>query len=196
MTRFSNPENLKPEALYKMSSVKTLYIHGLDSSPLPEKTAIMEQAGLKVTAPHLNYRKNKKVYNVLRNLISENEIEFIIGSSFGGMLAYWLGEDLGIPVLLFNPAVVYWSVSIDLPEIKNYTCPLRMVVLGEKDNIVDPEKNKVFFAEKEREGLTQKVISCSWLAHSIDFQTFDEMVLWAIKNYGIWKILSLSRNIS
>lgn len=192
MKRFTNPQNLDTKAPYQMPKIKALYIHGLDSSPLPEKISIMEQAGMEVSALHLDYRTNKKVYFELKNLISENNIEFIIGSSFGGMLAYWLGEDMGIPVLLFNPAMVYQSVQVEIPVIKEGSCPLRLVVLGEKDNLINPRENKIYFSKKERNGLTQKILVCSWLEHSIDFQTFDEMIFWAVKNFSIWKILQLS----
>jgi esterase/lipase len=193
MQRFTNPKNLNTKALYQMPKIKSLYIHGLDSSPLPEKIAIMEQAGLEISALHLNYRENKNVYFELKQLIQEKDIEFIIGSSFGGMLAYWLGEDFGIPVLLFNPAIVYQSVQVNIPKITNLKCPLRMVVIGEKDDVIDPHKNKDFFKQKERKLLKQKVLTCNWLGHSIDLQTFDEMIFWAVKNYGIWKLLQLTK---
>ncbi len=192
MQRFKNPKNLDTKALYQMPKIKSLYIHGIDSSPVPEKIAIMEQAGLEVSALHLNYRENKNVYFELKQLIQEKDIEFIIGSSFGGMLAYWLGEDLGIPVLLFNPAMSYQSAKVDIPKITALKCPVRMVVIGEKDDVIDPVENKSFFKQKEREPLKQKVLSCDWLGHSIDLQTFDEMVFWAVKNYGIWKLLQLT----
>ena len=87
--------------------------------------------------------------------------------------------------------MLYQSVTVDVPEIKDFRCPLRMVVLGEKDDVINPEENKVFFAKQEHNNLIQKVLTCSWLAHSIDFQTFDEMVFWSVRNYGVWKILSL-----
>lgn len=190
--QFTNPKNMDTKALYQMPKIHTLYIHGLDSSPVQEKVSIMEQAGLIVSALHINYRQNTKAYYELKQQIQEKNIEFIIGSSLGGMLAYYLGEEFGIPVLLFNPAMVYQSVKLDIPKIFVLKCPFRLVVLGEKDDVINPEKNKIFFKTKERKNLKQKVISCSWLGHSIDFQTFDEMVFWAVKNYGIWKLLQLT----
>ena len=172
-----------------MPKIKGLYIHGLDSSPLPEKLAIMEQAGISVSALHINYRENKNAYNELKNEILKKDIEFIIGSSFGGMLAYWLSEEFGISALLFNPAMLYQSVKVNLPQISSYKCPLRLVVIGEKDDVIDPIGNKHFFAQRENDELIQKVIQCSWLGHSIDFQTFDEMISWGVKNFSIWKLL-------
>ena len=190
MERFKNPKNLDTDAIYKMPKIKTVYIHGLDSEPNSGKLEIMEHAGLEVSALQLNYRENKSVFTVLKELILDKKVEFIIGSSFGGMLGYWLSEELGIPALLFNPAMVFQSIKVDLPKIGSFNCPMRMVVLGEQDDVVDPVKNKQFFHSKQREGLTQKVLSCSWLGHSIDFQTFEEMTFFAVRNYSIWKLMN------
>ena len=78
-----------------MTNIKTVYIHGLDGYPKPEKMEIMKQAGLDVSALHLNYRENKNVYSDLKNLIINNKAEFLVGSSFGGMLSYYLAEEFG-----------------------------------------------------------------------------------------------------
>lgn len=190
MKRFNPNKKIDTDALYKMPKIKAVYIHGLDSKAKPEKIKIMEQAGFDIFSLNLNYREDKKVYTKLKNLISDKEAEFVIGSSFGGMLGYWLSEELGMPALLFNPAVVFQSVQVDLPVIDKYNCPMRIVVLGEQDDVVDPVKNKQFFQERERKGLKQKVLSCSWLGHSVDFQTFEEMCFLAARNYSIWKLMN------
>ena len=190
MTRFSPDEKIDTDAIYKMPKIKTVYIHGLGSQPLPEKMKIMEQAGFNVSGLHLNYTENSNVYAELKEFIINEKAEFIIGSSLGGMLAYWLSEEFGIPALLFNPAMVFQSVKLDIPKINSLNCPLRMIVLGEKDDVINPIKNKQFFEEKERNGLSQKVLSCSWLGHSIDFQTFEEMCFFAARNYSIWKLMN------
>jgi len=190
MRKFNPNKKIDTDALYKMPKIKAVYIHGLDSEPLPEKLEIMKQAGFEVFALHLNYRENKNVYNELKELILDKKAEFIIGSSFGGMLGYWLSEEMGIPALLFNPAMVYQSVQVTIPKIDNLNCPMRMIILGEQDDVVDPIKNKQFFKEQERERLKQKVLSCSWLGHSIDFQTFEEMCFFAARNYSIWKLMN------
>ncbi|RLD79815.1 MAG: hypothetical protein DRJ10_08255 [Bacteroidetes bacterium] len=192
MTRFNPKGKIDTDALYKMSKIKTVYIHGLDSEPRPEKMEIMKQAGFDVYAIQIDYRENKEAYAELKKLIIDKKAEFIIGSSFGGMLGYWLSEELGIPALLFNPAMVYQSVQVNLPQIENTNCPMRIVILGEQDDIVNPIENKQFFKAKERKGLSQKVLLCSWLAHSIDFQTFDEMTFLAVRNYSIWKLMNMN----
>ncbi len=174
-----------------MQNIKTTYIHGLDGHPKPEKMEIMKQAGLDVSALHLNYRENKNVYAELKKLIKTNNTKLLIGSSFGGMLSYYLAEELGIPCLLFNPAVAYQSVKVEIPEIKNKICPLRIVVLGEKDDTINPVENAKLFKQKERTSLSQKIITCSWLGHQIDLQTFDEMVFFALRNYSIWQLKNI-----
>ncbi|MBN1253328.1 MAG: hypothetical protein JXR51_10415 [Bacteroidales bacterium] len=173
-----------------MKSIKTICIHGLDSEAKPEKLEIMKNIGLDVYALHIDYRKNKNAYFDIKSLIIKQKAEFLIGSSFGGMLAYYLSEEFGIPCLLFNPAILYQSIDINIPEIKENHCPLRIVILGQKDNIINPHQNADFFKTKERNNLLQKIISCSWLEHSIDFQTFEEMILLAVNNYKKWKRLN------
>ena len=161
--------------------MKTLYIHGLESSPVPGKLKIMKKQGLKVTALHLNYFEKPDSFEILKNEALKNSVELIIGSSYGGLLGYWLAEDLGLPCLLFNPAMAYRTeLEMHIPEILNLKCPARFVVLGVNDDTVDPLANAKFMKENDRKNIYQKVISCHWLAHQIDFDTFEMMVNWAI----------------
>ena len=162
--------------------MKTLYIHGLDSFPVPEKIKILENAGMEVTALHLDYRTQMDSFQILKQVILDQEIEFIVGSSMGGYIGYWLGEDLGLPCLLFNPAMSF-SSSLDehRPAVENRLCPARFVVIGTLDETVDPKKNIEFFKDAERADCQQRVVRCEWLSHQIDFNTFDEMVVWALR---------------
>ena len=160
--------------------MKTLYIHGLDSHPVPEKLEILKDSGLDVVALHIDYRKENRVYKKLKSTIQKEQVAFIVGSSMGGFLAYWLAEDLGLPCLLFNPAMSYMDELMPhLPEINNRLCPARFVVIGAHDESVDPQKNTQFFRSVERPSCHQRVVVCEWLAHQIDFNTFEEMVGWA-----------------
>ena len=167
--------------------MKTLYIHGLDSFPRPEKIDIIRKAGLNPVALHLDYRQQMGIYPILKENALQKKVEFIIGSSLGGLFGYLLSEDMGIPCLLFNPAMevlqqkaVYYN---QIPEIKEYNCKARYVVLGAKDDTVDPLKNMDYFHTHEKKDLHQKIITCDWLGHSIDFDTFSDMVNWAVHNF-------------
>jgi len=168
----------------KNNLLKALYIHGFDSFPVPEKIQILRNAGLEVIAPHLDYRNQPDLYQLLKEIVISENIEFLIGSSLGGFTAFWLAEDLGLPCLLFNPAMSFGDLfKKHLPEIPNHLCPARFVVIGAKDETVDPSTNQAFFENLTSESCHQRVIICQWLGHQIDFATFEEMVCWAMKSY-------------
>jgi len=168
--------------------MKTLYIHGLDSYPVPEKTQIMKDAGLMVVALHLNYREKLAVYETLKDTVIRKKVKFIIGSSLGGYLGYWLAEDLGLPCLLFNPAMIYDDVFYSkIPSIDDPKCPSRFIVLGAKDKTLKPQDTLKFLKANHREGIDQHTVTCEWLGHQIDYKTFDEMVNWAVYSLNLKK---------
>lgn len=159
--------------------MRTIYIHGLDSSPKTEKIEILTENKLVVSALHLNYREETEVYEKIKKAALDTEAQFIIGSSLGGYLGYWLSHDLKLPCFLFNPALHYEaSFGWALPNIEEKGCPLRLVALGANDDIVDPNRNWEYFMQN-KDNTKQKVIKCSWLAHEIDLDTFAETVNWA-----------------
>lgn len=168
--------------------MKTLYIHGLDSHPVPEKLDILTAAGLEVMALHIDYRTEENAYRILKDYALSEKIEFIVGSSLGGYIGFWLAEDLGLPCLLFNPAMSF-SNSLDeyMPEIPHRQCPARFVVIGAFDETVKSEENIRFFREPEQNNCYQRVIVCEWLEHQIDFITFEEMVKWALTSFDLFK---------
>lgn len=168
--------------------MKALYIHGLDSYPVPDKLEILDQAGLDVSALHLNYRTENNSYRILKSHAQKHNIEFIVGSSLGGYLGYWLGEELGLPCLLFNPAMSYSDILAEyMPEITHLNCPARFVVIGRWDDTVDPEENIRFFRKAKHDNCRQRIVVCEWLSHQIDFVTFEEMVNWALTAYRLYR---------
>ena len=168
--------------------IKTLYIHGLNSHPVPGKLDIMKNAGLEVTALHLDYRKQDNACFVLKKEALEREVQFIVGSSLGGFLGNWLAEELGLPCLLFNPAMNFQSVmNLEIPQVGQLSCPFRLVVLGAKDDSVDPMQNLAYFRQKERDDIEQRILTCHWLGHQIDFDTFEAMIGLGVKYLKIRK---------
>jgi len=163
--------------------MNTLYIHGLDSYPVPEKMEAIRRSGLDPAALHINYRNTPDAYDMLKDEAVKEEAKFIIGSSMGGYLGFWLAEDLGLPCLLFNPAMGSVSTGLlTVPEITEMKCPARYVVLGAYDESVDPVRNLEFMRKHNRNDMIQRVVTCEWLGHKIDFFTFKEMVMWAVFN--------------
>lgn len=162
--------------------MNTLYIHGLGSFPMPEKLNLLKKHGFTPFALHLDYENETGVYSKLRSYALEKEVQFIVGSSLGGMLGYWLGEELGLPVLLFNPALQHPLVPLAEPEVYKKSCPLRLVVLGDHDKVVEPLRTFAFLEKQNRNNTIQKVLRCSWLEHKISLDVFDEMLAWAVVN--------------
>ncbi|MEM6262201.1 MAG: YqiA/YcfP family alpha/beta fold hydrolase [Bacteroidota bacterium] len=163
--------------------MKILYIHGLDSSPTPEKLQIIRNYGHEVCALHLNYREEPECYNILLKFAQDEQAQGIVGSSFGGFLGFWIAETLGLPCLLFNPALYFDNIPLTFDKnVAN--CPARFVVLGDQDERVDPNLNWTFLKEVERPSCHQRVTRCQWLAHQIDLETFDESVRWALPGFA------------
>jgi hypothetical protein len=164
--------------------LKTLYIHGLDSHPVKEKLEILNKAGLEVFALHLDYRTEKNAYRILKKYVLDENISFLVGSSLGGYIAYWLAEELGLPCLLFNPAMSYSDAFQEfIPEIENRDCPARFVVVGAFDEIINPDESVRFFRKLAYDDCFQRLVVCDWLEHQIDYKTFEEMVHWALLSY-------------
>lgn len=164
-----------------MKNIHCLYIHGLDSFPVPQKIQVLKDAGIEVFALTIDYRKEEKAYQILERYALENDINFIIGSSFGGYLGFWLSEKLGIPCLLFNPALAFRSIDTSLvPTIEERNCPLRMMVLGIMDETVHPNLTLEWLNNFSKGTTEEKIITCHWLAHHIDIHTFESICLWSL----------------
>jgi len=154
--------------------VKILYIHGLDSFPKPEKMEILKQYG-EVIGLHLDYKKEENPFDLLNETIVKENITHIVGSSLGGFLGFWLAEKNELPCLLFNPAL--GMRSVDIPVERNYNkCPKRLIVLGEKDDVVLPYYTIEFLRPLNRVNTKQEVIIDSTMEHRISEENFEKYV--------------------
>lgn len=153
--------------------INLLYIHGLDSSPKLNKLAILERSCDSLHAPLLDYRKDSEIFSRLLNDSKEREINFIVGSSAGGLMGYWLAKHLQCPSLLFNPALDYANFNIPQkilppPSEKNY---YYNIVLGQLDTIIDPKKTVQYLKKQEAEENYEFEI-LAHLGHTIDLEVF------------------------
>jgi uncharacterized protein len=161
--------------------MNALYIHGLDSTPNLTKIGMMENRGLHTFAPLIDFRNNPDCYFDLARLIEREKIGFIAGSSLGGFMAYWLSHETGIPCLLMNPAMVHPSLeAINLPSTGQNRSEFMYVAIGELDDVIDPALSRRFFLENAPSSSSFRIISCNWLGHVIDHETFDELLAWAL----------------
>ncbi len=159
--------------------MKVLYVHGLHSNPNPEKVKILEDAKLEVIAPFIDYDKEKgAVYNRVKAIAIEEQVDLVIGSSMGGFIAYWLAKDLNLPALLYNPALYFESVQQFIPKINNNNAPPLYFCLGEKDETVNPTEVKAYLDLQYPSSENFKIINASWLSHGIDLKTFASMTNW------------------
>ena len=79
---------------------KIVYLHGLESEPGGTKVSFLAEKGM-VYAPNMNY----ETLDLNEFIFTLGMPDLIIGSSMGGYVADIIGSQLGVDVLLFNPAL-------------------------------------------------------------------------------------------
>lgn len=116
-------------------AMKILYLHGLDSHLQDDRRAVLEGFA-QVEAPVLDYLNTPNLFSQL--VVDYQDVKALIGSSAGGLVAYYLAQKIKKPCLLFNPALCFrermpFPISFD----KNYTNYMR-IVIGGQDEVIDP----------------------------------------------------------
>ena len=152
---------------------KTLYIHGLDGFLSEEKRTILSKH-TQVVAPIINYRANPTSYNDLKSMAINEKVDIIIGTSMGGCMAYHLSLHLSLPALLFNPALPFRSVGIDLPVQDKVRETYLHVVIGGQDDIIDPIQNLIWIVAREKGAMDIRWKNT--LGHRIPLDVFEEEV--------------------
>jgi hypothetical protein len=150
-----------------------LYIHGLDGNLSVEKQHVLEKHG-SIIAPHLDYRANPGTYSDLLEIAKDEKIDFLIGSSMGGCMAYHLSLHLQLPALLFNPALPFRSVGIDLPLQDKVRQSYLCVVIGGQDDIVPPIQNFHWITAHEKGEMDIRWRNT--LGHRIPLDVFEEEI--------------------
>ncbi len=152
---------------------KTLYIHGLDGFLSDEKRTVLSKY-TQVVSSIMEFRANSVAYYDLLSIAKEEKVDFIIGTSMGGCMAYHLSLHLSLPALLFNPALTSRSVGIDLPTQDKIRDTYLRVVIGGQDDIIDPIQNVAWLATHEKGYMDIKWRNT--LGHRIPTDVFEEEV--------------------
>lgn len=129
----------------KSINMNILYLHGLDGTPRPDKLEMLKSKGANVAAPLINYRASidkLDLFDSLSAIVKAASIDFIVGSSMGGYMGFYLSEYHNIQAFLFNPAL--HSKSSDVPVLKKKNFPGRILLLGRKDDVIKPELTEEF----------------------------------------------------
>ena len=167
------------------SNLKTcLYIHGLHSSVRPEKRKVLEKLFANVLAFDIDYGQQTNVYNTLMKVCHEQHVDLIIGSSFGGYLGFYLAAELGIPSILFNPALMFGKEDKTyVTQSNRQPVPFSLFVVGAMDTVVPPESIDNFIIKHPEESGIH-VMKCSWLKHQIDLKTFEAAIVGGLSLYA------------
>ncbi|MGO1752549.1 MAG: YqiA/YcfP family alpha/beta fold hydrolase [Psychroflexus sp.] len=152
-----------------------LYLHGLKGNLTQEKREILEAYG-HVHAPTISYEDDKNVITNLKNEFSQHSIDFVIGSSLGGFAGFHLANIFQKSALLFNPALASQSVQQEVPEYVSNKRNLKHVVLGAKDEIVNPSETLSFLSNHLKTNTAFTINYRLDLAHRIPVEIFQEEV--------------------
>lgn len=155
---------------------KILYLHGLHSSLSPEKREVLAPFG-EIQAPAIDYGDDRSLFSFFMDECKAAEADFIIGSSMGGMAAFFLAGVLQKPALIFNPALLRAHLYKDFPKsgtIK-HKAPLH-VTLGRQDEII-PYAATLQYLKRWVNHDAALHINLRWgLAHRIPLPTFQQAV--------------------
>lgn len=152
-----------------------LYIHGLDSTPRPDKVAVLQDMADNVWAPQLNYRENQHTFSYLLEGAQKQNINFIVGSSAGGFMGYWLAPHLQCNALLFNPALAFQSVIqqvLPVADTPKTFQPFYSIILGAQDDVIPPQSTLDFLA-KHNTPSQYEIDKIATLGHQIDMDTYQ-----------------------
>lgn len=128
-----NDQHLK-ESLEHNKKLKCLYLHGLGADVSQEiKDALSEY---ELIYPHINYDGTTQPYYDCLDILNKNEIDFIVGHSVGGVMAYWLAKEKNVPALLLCPAFGDEYTVYVSKQVKRCT-PKMLAIIGTEDDEVD-----------------------------------------------------------
>jgi len=131
---------------------KIVYLHGLESESGGTKVSFLAEKGM-VYAPNMDY-----VTLDLQEFIHTLGMpDLIIGSSIGGYVADIIGSQLGVDVLLFNPALHNRTVIKEFNEDYGSQPYKRTIVLGTEDKVINPEITKKLWSVKGNEAIHDEI---------------------------------------
>ena len=116
--------------------MKIAYLHGLESSIdiFSVKITWLKENFDQIYTPTIKYQ-NKESFASITAHIKKQSPDYIVGSSMGGYFAYLIGATLGIPTILFNPAVIGRSFD-PVVDDSNFKVTTHNVFLGKTDEVI------------------------------------------------------------
>jgi len=171
--------------------MKIAYISGFGSTPNKDKIKIMEERG-EVIYYDPNYLKNKEIiYTIAREIsdVGDDEV-FIVGSSLGAYMAFYVSNILQKPALLFNPSFNFKNGGKLISNHDRSEYPNKLIVLSKQDEMLDNKTNLKFLSSI---GYGDKIIEIEG-GHHIDTNVFKNHFEEFLKMYGdIFKKMSIEK---
>ncbi|MDO5509226.1 MAG: YqiA/YcfP family alpha/beta fold hydrolase [Weeksellaceae bacterium] len=162
--------------------MKILYLHGLNSRLHEDRRECIELYSKHIYAPSIDYMQP---VDWLGKVLEEYaDTDFVIGSSAGGLLGYYVSISLQRPALLFNPALNYRKEVNNLPSLQ-VPKPIMHIVMGALDKDV-PAKESL--RELRKDLLPSDPVTVHWkydLAHSIPINVFQDYCRLALMSRAI-----------
>ncbi len=156
--------------------MKFAYLHGYQGFVTDEKREYLETLG-DCFAPTIDYDNAPTLVQDLIAQFTKEPIEFIAGTSLGGMLSYYLGLVLNVPVLMFNPAVIAIErLKPFLTEQLLQAVPNQKNVIftGLKDDVIEPKFQIEFVdALKSKKANIEQIFDAD-MTHLITLQEFEK----------------------
>lgn len=152
-----------------------LYIYGLDSKLSPEKKLILEKFG-EVFTPDIDYYNDARAIDAILEQIKKANIQAVIGSSMGGFAGYYISTIIGVPSLLFNPALEKRSVEQKVPQLQINAKTKKKFLLGAIDDVIDPGDTLRFLSRDFNQHTDFHLHIMPGLTHNIPVDVFEKEV--------------------
>ena len=153
---------------------RILYLHGLESKANCDKVGFLRSLGHIVTSPKINYREDN-CYDNLKTLVKYNTYDVIIGSSMGGWVAWNLGKDIGVPVLLLNPAVHSRSIEPEMEPVRDQKASKVFLALGLYDDVISPDKTLEWLKDNDKLDWNPNNIKVAGYGHRTSVERFIDI---------------------
>ncbi|SFN20310.1 hypothetical protein SAMN05421738_10854 [Algoriella xinjiangensis] len=164
--------------------MKFAYLHGYQGFVTDEKRVYLNELG-DCYSPTIDYDNAPTLIQDLVAQFTKEPIEFIAGTSLGGMISYYLGLILNVPVLMFNPAVIAIErlkpfLSDELlnavPQKQN------MVFTGLKDDVVEPKFQIEFVENLKQKNANITQFFDEEMTHLVTLEEFEKGFTTFIEN--------------
>ncbi len=155
--------------------MKFAYLHGYQGSVTEEKQLYLDSLG-DCFAPAIDYDNAPTLVQDLIIQFKQEPIEFIAGTSLGGMISYYIGLMLNVPVLMFNPAVIAIErLKPFLPEQLLSAVPSQqnLVFTGLKDDVIEPQFQIDFVNKLKEQHATIAQFFDEEMTHLVTLEEFE-----------------------